>query len=456
MNQPLDRLLDRFRSTFEQHPVPRPKILLVDDRQENLHALQRVLRPMEAELFKAKSGTEALSLTLRHQFALILLDVQMPGMNGFEVAEFLHGNQETRAIPIIFITAISKEQRYVAKGYESGAVDYLFKPLDPDTLLSKVRVFLDLDRKTLELKRALTVLSELNQKHRLLVDCAGEGILGFDADGTIAFANPMAHKILAPQGGHLIGMHLLRFFGGEGGDSGAWEDSEIRQACISCSRLRNDDVLVRKIDGRSFPAQYTVAPYDPEVGMSGGVLILQDITVRKQAEQTLIRLARFDALTGLANRRLFLEALDEALSRSRRHARQFGVIFLDMDNFKVVNDRLGHLAGDDLLRMFAGRLRDCVRAEDVVARFGGDEFAILVEDVTAPSDLAAMVTKIINHCRMPVEVNDRCVTVSTSAGIAIYPADGQSPDELMHAADLAMYRAKDRGRDNFCFCSACP
>lgn len=451
--QPLEQLLARFQSTFEQYPVPRPKVLLVDDRQDNLHALQRLLRSVGAELFQATNGTEALSLTLRHQFALILLDVQMPGMNGFEVAECLHGNQETRAIPIIFITAISKEQRYIAKGYESGAVDYLFKPLDPETLLCKVRVFLDLDRKTLELKRALTILSELNQKHRLLVECAGEGILGFDAEGHITFANPMAHTLLAPAGGNLQGRHLLQLFETESADPETWRESDIHQACIACNRMRNDDAVLRKLNGQSFPAQYTVAPYDPELGPRGGVLVLQDITLRKQAEQTLVRMARFDTLTGLANRRLFLDALKEALSRAQRHQRQFGVIFLDMDRFKEVNDRLGHLAGDDLLRMFAQRLKDCVRVEDVVARLGGDEFAILVEDVARPEALTAMVKKIMCQASIPVDLNGNQMTVCTSAGIALFPRDGRTADELLHAADIAMYRAKDMGRNHFCFCS---
>jgi diguanylate cyclase (GGDEF)-like protein/PAS domain S-box-containing protein len=438
-------------TTGEAQAASRPKILLVDDRPENLLALRRLLRSMEADLIEADSGPRALALTLRHQFALILLDVQMPDMNGFEVAELLHDNPETRAVPIIFITALSKEERYVAKGYASGAVDYLSKPLDPDMLLSKVKVFLELNRKTLELKQALAELAELHQQHRLLVECAGEGIVGFDRDGRITFANPMAHDILAPGGGPLQGRHLLELLGAGNDAATAWPRNELHRACQAGERLRMDDTILWKRDGSSFATQYTVAPYDPDQGAPGGVMILQDITARKQAEQALVRLAQFDALTGLANRRLFLQSLGEALSRARRHDRQFGIIFLDMDRFKEINDAFGHLAGDDLLKVFAQRLKDCVRKEDVVARFGGDEFAILAEDIRQPDDLAAMAQKVLTLTGRPTQLNGRTVTVGTSLGIALFPRNGRIADELLHAADSAMYRAKDQGRNGYCF-----
>ncbi|THF76600.1 diguanylate cyclase [Cohnella fermenti] len=128
------------------------KILVVDDRVENLFAMERILAQVDCEVYKARSGNEALSLTLRNDFALILLDVNMPEMDGFELAELLQGNDLTCHIPIIFVTAINKEDRSVFKGYVSGAVDYLLKPVDTDILLSKVKVFLDLNRKKIELE----------------------------------------------------------------------------------------------------------------------------------------------------------------------------------------------------------------------------------------------------------------------------------------------------------------
>ena len=122
----------------------RPKILLVDDREENLFALEALLDDSGGEIYRATSGNEALAIMLKHHMALVLLDVQMPGMDGFEVAELMRGNARTREIPIIFVTAINKDQKHVFRGYESGGVDYLFKPIDPLILTSKVSIFLDL------------------------------------------------------------------------------------------------------------------------------------------------------------------------------------------------------------------------------------------------------------------------------------------------------------------------
>ncbi|GBD95318.1 MAG TPA: hybrid sensor histidine kinase/response regulator [Nitrospirae bacterium] len=136
----------------------RQNILIVDDRPENLLALEALLEGPAQNIVKATSGNAALGLMLEYDFALVLLDVQMPDMNGFETAELMRGNERTKYVPIIFVTAISKEQKYIFKGYEVGAVDYLFKPLDPDILKSKVNIFLELHRKAAELKGAHEVI----------------------------------------------------------------------------------------------------------------------------------------------------------------------------------------------------------------------------------------------------------------------------------------------------------
>jgi C4-dicarboxylate-specific signal transduction histidine kinase len=145
------------------------KILIVDDRPANLLAMERLLKPVKSEIIKANSGEEALGLMMRHSFALVLLDVQMPGMDGFETVSLMRDNKATRFIPVIFVTAISKEERHVFQGYETGAVDYLFKPLEPDILLSKVRVFLQLNQQQKDLEKMVEILTEKEaalEKHK--------------------------------------------------------------------------------------------------------------------------------------------------------------------------------------------------------------------------------------------------------------------------------------------------
>lgn len=147
----------------------RPKILIVDDRPENLLAMKKVLDKVQAELYTASSGNEALSLIISNEFALILLDVQMPGMDGFETAEIIRSSDYATTTPIIFVTAISKERRHVFRGYDSGAVDYIFKPIEPKILQSKVAIFLELDVQ----RKALALASEeLLQKNLILEELA--------------------------------------------------------------------------------------------------------------------------------------------------------------------------------------------------------------------------------------------------------------------------------------------
>lgn len=143
-----------------------PKILVVDDRKENLFAMQKILQVLHCDVYVVQSGNEALSYTLRHDFALILLDVNMPEMDGFELAELLRSNEETKHIPIIFVTASNKEDQSVFKGYESGAVDYLFKPVNADILLSKVKIFLELNRRNKELEAIQSELERSNESLR--------------------------------------------------------------------------------------------------------------------------------------------------------------------------------------------------------------------------------------------------------------------------------------------------
>lgn len=184
----------------------KPKTLVVDDRRENLIAMQRILNGLDTELIMADSGNEALALTLEHQFALILLDVMMPGMDGFETAALLRQNDATNDIPIIFVTAIGKDDKQIFRGYETGAVDYLFKPLDPDILKSKVKIFL-------EMQRQKTALNLANQE----LQAANEKILAQQKDVLeeerlnvlLQMAGATAHELSQPLTALLFGINIL-------------------------------------------------------------------------------------------------------------------------------------------------------------------------------------------------------------------------------------------------------
>jgi diguanylate cyclase (GGDEF)-like protein len=294
-------------------------ILLVDDRGENLMALGELLQPLGQNLVLARSGDEALKWLLSMDFACILLDVKMPGLDGFATAAHIKQREKTRHVPIIFLTAISHDPHQALKGYSAGAVDYLSKPLDPWVLRSKVAVFVDL---YLERKRA------------------------------------------------------------------------------------------------------------------------------QVAERALLHQAFHDTLTGLPNRALFADRLGQALARRERHLLEAAVLFLDIDRFKWVNDSLGHAAGDELLVAVADRLKAMLRPGDTVARFGGDEFVVLCDELRDGGEALMVADRLRTVLTDPFQLKGREIGLTASIGIALASTSTHdTSDALLRDADAAMYRAKEGGRD---------
>lgn len=426
---------------FERAEPPQPAILVVDDREENLFAMRKLLSKLDAEIVTAASGPEALAQSLRQEFALILLDVQMPSMNGFEVAQCLRDNEETAHVPIIFLTAISKEERFVFQGYDSGAVDYVFKPVDPAILLAKARVFLDLARQRESLRHLTLVLTELNERHMRLLEAMHEGVIGFSLDGQIQFANPMAQRLLgAPN--RLVGDHIVRYVTGADPSSGEWEAHPLHAACLTHRPFVDADTRMYRADGQMFPAEISFGPLGPDSGPTGGVLVFSDISARKRIEEALRRQATFDQLTGIPNRALFYDELSRALARARRAHRPLALMYLDLDGFKTVNDTHGHAVGDRLLCAFCERSLRMLREGDLMARIGGDEFVVLVEDAPDPESLQSIANKLCQAAREPFDLDGIEARIAVSLGIAITPRGAHSPDELVAVADSAMYEAK--------------
>ena len=181
------------------------------------------------------------------------------------------------------------------------------------------------------------------------------------------------------------------------------------------------------------------------------LVAIVDVTAKRQAEARIAHMAHHDALTGLPNRVLFHERLDEMLLRVRRYAEKLAVLYLDLDQFKTVNDGLGHPAGDKLLVAVAERLRTCLRGYDMAARFGGDEFAVLQIGLAGPHEAGILAERIVPLLSEPYDIDGQQVAIGTSVGIALAPADGETAEQLLGNADMALYQAKEDGRRTFCF-----
>lgn len=321
----------------------KPTILIVDDNTANLLVLEGILENIKVDIVRATSGNEALGLMLEYNFALILLDVQMPEMNGFEVAELMRISERTRDIPIIFVTAINKEQQYIFKGYEMGAVDYLFKPVEPEILRSKVKIFMELyHQKTLLKKQAI--------------------------------------------------------------------------------------ILEKKIQ--------------------------ELIQVKRQLEHAnkeLEDISSIDYLTGIANRRRFINRLEQEWENCLKEDQLISIIMIDVDYFKAFNDHYGHIEGDECLRKIAQTLEMTVRRpRDFVARFGGEEFVVVLTNLSREEalEMAETIRRNVEQIKIPHSKSQVLDHVTISLGIAtMFPIKESSPYELLIMADNALYQAKKMGRN---------
>jgi diguanylate cyclase (GGDEF)-like protein/PAS domain S-box-containing protein len=282
-------------------------------------------------------------------------------------------------------------------------------------------------------------------EYRLLVEGSPAG-LAVVSGGRIVFANPALAGLLGvPDPLALEGASLFEFV-----DPERQEDLTQRMQMAIQQGQRGpfvEERLLRR-DGTAADAEVAVVPF-PGHGEPAVQLVVRDISDRKRSEEQMTALAYRDALTGLPNRRLFNDRLGIALAQARRYRHRLAVVFVDLDRFKPVNDTLGHAAGDELLLAVAERLSACVRLGDTVARLAGDEFTLLLPGIHYVEDVSKVALKLSEAMRRPFRVRGRDLHVSASGGISIYPDDAQDAEELLANADVAMYRAKQQGRDNF-------
>jgi diguanylate cyclase (GGDEF)-like protein/PAS domain S-box-containing protein len=425
-------------------------LLVVDDRRDNLIAMEALLSDQDWRVRTVDSGEAALQCLLDEPVGLVLLDVQMPGMDGYEVARLMRGSSRTRHIPIIFLTANAYSEDAVLRGYAQGAVDYILKPFDPQVLRHKVHALLEHERN----RQELLLLNQMLEAERAfsgsVLENAAEGILVLDEKGWISFANPAIASMLGASLVDLLGTSLLSLLADE--TARDWESTDFYRYWQRGSTYRRSDICLRKLSGSVVPVALSCSPLQAQ--QRSMVVIVRDMSVESDLHARLASQAVTDALTGLLNRHGLQQALESALARVRHDDRRLALLYLDLDGFKRINDSLGHEVGDAVLVHVAGLLREELRPYDLLARSGGDEFIVLLDSLGHPEDAARVAEKLIQRVSVRHQIAGADITLGASVGIASFPECGKNVDGLLRAADMAMYEAKAAGRAQYSFFTA--
>jgi len=421
-------------------------ILIVDDIPANLAIAVDYLEDRGFNVIVAQDGEEGLERAKLVQPDLILLDVMMPGIDGFETCRRLKRVDSTRDIPVIFMTALADTTDKV-KAFAAGAVDYVSKPFQVEELLARITTHLTLRtaQKRLIVQNAQLNTSEI--RYRRLFETAKDGIFLLDFEtGQITDVNLSVIDMFGYSREHFL-------------DKKLWDVQPFKDipACrTGFSELQTTEHIsfdhwsLKTRDKSQVDVEFVGNVYrvdDARIVQCN----IRDITGRKQAEARIRYLALHDALTGLPNRILLQDRLTQAVALACRHRHRVGVLMLDLDHFKHINDSLGHHIGDGLLEAVSVRLKACLRDTDTVARLGGDEFVIVLTAVSDDQNIEDVVQKLLASLLEAFHIEGHELRVSGSIGISRYPYDGESPGVLLRASDTAMYAAKAKARGTYRF-----
>jgi len=452
---------EEYPSCFVGSFVTHGRILIVDDDPSKRALLARRLIDNGHTYLEAASGPEGLSILKTEKVDLILLDILMPKMSGHEVLVQLKMNPSTRDIPVLVISNLQDENS-VIQCIRAGAEDYLTAPVNPTLLQARVHACLLKKRLADSQKEHAKELEKSQKRLEAALHSVDVGFAIFDADGYLVMMN-QGFSFLYPfiksvDTTRLRYETLLR----ENFNNGRYLIEKRGTEIASHPEERTFDQWLERrmqhfrqadgqpLDERLSDNRWVEIAHTPVV--SGGVVTIhKDVTQQKKRENASLYKANHDALTGLVNRAFFDRLLEEIHEESRLTGMPFSLFFIDLDNFKTVNDTLGHEAGDELLIHVAKKLTSCFRDEDIVARLGGDEFCIILQGVSTREELASVATRCADRVGNELVIKGRLARFGLSMGISSYPQDGTTPKDVIHAADLAMYAAKKAGKSGYAF-----
>ncbi|MEG3931040.1 EAL domain-containing protein [Microcoleus sp. T3_B1] len=440
----------------------RGNILIVDDLPDNLRLLRDTLSAHGYKVRSATTGAMALRAAQLPSTELILLDIKLPDQDGYEVCRKLKSDERTADIPIIFLSALNETFNKV-QGLAAGGVDYIAKPFQVEEVLARVETHLTIGRLQQKLqKQNLRLLREIEERQRLeeslfaekelaqvTLQSIGDAVITTDAQGNVRYFNPIAEQLTGWKNHEVQGVPFSTVFLIVEQVTREPVENPINKALLEerIVTLANNTILISH-DGTEYPIADSAAPIrDREGQIIGAVMVFHDVTESRYLTRQLSWEENHDALTGLINRRKFEQQLVEALASVKDSNQQHALCYLDLDQFKVVNDTVGHIAGDELLRQITALIQKGVRANDMLARLGGDEFGILLTQcsLSQATQIAENLKDIVHQFRFIW--NGKTFIIGVSIGVVAIDQTSQNLMELLGAADAACYAAKARGRN---------
>ncbi|WP_426208828.1 putative bifunctional diguanylate cyclase/phosphodiesterase [Massilia sp. TWP1-3-3] len=439
-----------------------PRLLLVDDEPRQLASLHDLLRERGYHLHTAATGKDALGLLTSLRFDLVLLDLRLPDMSGHAIMDFI--NEQAIAADVIVMSGDVGIEAAIG-ALNRGAYGYLRKPYSREELLKTVTNALQQRRLQHANRRIASQLENSEKLYRYLVDSSPDIIYTLNHEGRFTFINDRAYQLLGIAREELIGKHYTILVHDEDQERARYVFNERR---VDERASRNVELRLKCRNGSGHGAERTfsntlmtislnaIGMHVPDEDVRkleffGTYGVARDITDRKHAEEVISYQAYHDILTDLPNRMLFKDRLGLAVIQAKRKGAELAVMFIDLDRFKLVNDTLGHVKGDELLQQVALRLKECLRRGDTLARQGGDEFTIVLPELVQREDASAIAQKFLESLHQPFDLDGHEVHISASIGIAVYPHDGESIDELLRHADIAMYQVKALGKNGHSF-----
>jgi diguanylate cyclase (GGDEF)-like protein/PAS domain S-box-containing protein len=422
-------------------------LLLIEDNPGDARLLREMFNEQGShitELTHAECMCDAEKHLQQRAFDLILLDLGLPDAQGMGAVRRAH--RVAPRVPLVVLTGLDDES-LATQALQEGAQDYLIKgQIDARGLLRALRYAVE--RKLTE--EALFVEKERAQ---VTLNCIGDAVICTDIAGNITFLNLVAERMTGWSWEEASARPMAEVFRILDATSRDTTPNPMERA-VGQNRtvhLPSNCILLRR-DGFEIPIEDSVAPIHNREGQAtGAVIVFRDVSAARAMALQMTHSAQHDFLTGLPNRMLLNDRVNQAIGLAPRHSKRVAVLFLDLDGFKHINDSLGHPIGDKLLQSIAKRLVSCVRSSDTVSRQGGDEFVVLLSEMEKQEDAAISAMRILEAVAEAHSIDHHDLHLTASIGVSVYPDDGLDAETLIKNADTAMYQAKENGRQTYQF-----